>query len=351
MRILQALTLLGGVAASLRCATLAADAGDIDAVRPNAHAGPFRPLKAGELANGVGVAPYPLSSDSRRFRSPSVVDLAQSGAPGATALYALADQEGTSGVYRFLGPDARSFGKLSEPSEPVLSATDAWEGAAIEDPSAHRVGDEIWLVYAGSEGIGLARSSDGIHFDKAPGPVLDASGAPPWEGDDAPRAPCLLVLGEADLRLFYAAGGRIGEARSSDGVSWQRLADGPVLEPAGGPGFDAGGVFDQTAVGDPWALAATTAEGRRLTRVYYAGSASDGRAGIGLAARFADEGPLERAVGPVFPADLDARSPSVLAFASLTLLYVSELAGTGDNEAFPAIAVGVAPATLAIPAD
>jgi hypothetical protein len=329
---------LGGLLLSA-CATLATDAGDIDAVRPNALAGPFRPLARSELSTGI--APFPLTNESRRYRSPSVIDTAGSGAPGSAALYCVIDQGGTTAIWRFVAPDARSFDKAAEPDRPVLEASEAWEAGEVGEPSAHQVDAEIWLLYQGAGGIGLARSRDGQSFEKQAEPVLDRGGAAAWEGDEAPGSPALLRVGERDFRLFYEAGGRIGEARSDDGLRFERIGDAAVLAPTGNAES-----FDADAVADPFALEATSAEGRRITRVYYVGLAA-GRSAIGLGARFGDEGALERNPAPAFPVDRDPRSPSVLAFPGLSLLYVSQRADADVQ--WPAIAVAVAPATLTLP--
>jgi hypothetical protein len=152
-------------------------------------------------------------------------------------------------------------------------------------------------------------------------------------------------LGPSDRRLFYEAAGGIGEARSVDGLSWERLGSGPVLAPdAVSP--DA---FDAASVGDPEAWLARTAEGRRVVRVYYTGAATDGASAIGLAARFESEGALTRAPAPAFASSRGPHAAAVVPHAGLTLLFVTQRSGVSDD--WPAIAVGLAPATRRIPVD
>lgn len=329
---------------ALGCATRASDAGDSDAERPNAKAGPFRALRSGEL-QGFG-APNVLEQENAKFREPTALDLAEAGAPGESALYAVAAVGGIPGVYRFLAEDGRSFDEKPTPAGPVLEASEAWEGGAIDAPEVVRVGDEVWLFYSAAGGIGLARSKDGVVFTKTPGPVLGTTGAAGWEAGAAPRAPAFVTLGAGDHRLFYEAGGRIGEAESSDGLAWTRR-EGPVLEPGPADGPD-GPAFDSTSVGDPEAWRAESPEGRWVTRVYYAGRGPDGVSSIGLAARFGASGKLSRAPAPAFTSPRGPHAPSIVAYDALTLLFVTQAASATKDH--PAVAAALAPATVSLEA-
>ncbi len=340
--------LLSAALLALGCATLAAPAGDSNAVRPNAHAGPFRDLKADELPKSALTAPYVLSDGRAHFRESCAVDLDGTGALGKVALYVVGDMGSVTGIYRFMSPDGRSFGKTPDPPTPVLVPSAQWEGKSVGRPDVHVVDGKIWMLYEADGGIGLARSNDGKNFTREPGPVLGPDASATWEGGKTPGAPALLRVASDDYRLFYAVNDRIGEARSSDGLSFKRIGSAPLLAPAAG-GSDADAPFDSATVGDPYAVLATSAEGRLVTRVYYAGAGADGQRGIGMAARFGVDGPLTRASAPVFPVTRDARSPAVLPFKDFTLLYVTELAGTSPSLAYPATAVGIAPGNASIP--
>lgn len=347
MRRARLLVVLLPALAVLRCATIAAPAGDDDAVRPNARAGPFRALRADEIPAGTGTsAPYVVNDGKAHYREESALAL-DAAAAGQTALYAVGDRANDSpAIFRFVAPDARAF--ALEPATAVLAPEQAWEGAAVGAPDAHRVGGEVWLYYSGAGGIGLARSSDGVGFTREPAPVLSSDGAPAWEGGDAPGSPALLELAPDDFRLFYVANKRIGEARSSDGVHFERVGAAPPLEPEGGGDTD-DPPFDSDAVGDPCAVVMRSPEGRTVTRVYFAGTGADGKRAVGMAARFGADGPLTRATAPVFSASRDARSPSVLVYDHYTLLFLTENAGTATSLLYPAIAAGIAPGNLAIP--
>ncbi len=325
------------------CATLASDAGDNDAERPNALAGPFRALRDDEVPTKDG--PYLLKGKLSEFRDATLLDLDESGAPGSTALYALARLSSKIGVFRFVADDARSFSKDPIPADPVLEATEPWEGTALEAPEITKVGGELWLFYSAEEGIGVATSTDGQTFSKLPGPTLGVSTSG-WDSGLIPRAPAFLELSPGDYRLFYEAGGRIGEAQSKDAMTWQRV-EGPVLE-ASAIDNPAEPPFDSDSVGDPEAWVTTSAEGRRITRVYYTGRAADGTNAIGLAARFESTGALTRAVAPAFSGQRGPHAPAILSFHSLTLLYVTEKAGLTDATDYPAIAAGIAPGNVVL---
>ncbi len=323
------------------CATLASPAGDDDAVRPNAHAGPFRALAGQET---VGAAPNVLVGDAElQFEEPGVLRRTTTPGLGPVALYAVTTVGGVPGIYRFLAEDARGFRARPQPPSPVLTATQAWEGAAVRSPAPLAWSGKVWLYYSTSGGIGVAWSSDGERFEPAPGPAL-AAAPEGWDAGLVPAAPSVVALPSGELRLFYEAGGAIGEARSSDGLSFERLGDAPVLEPEtveGAPG--------QLSVHGPDAHLALSAEGRPLTQLYYGSEAADGTSVIGYAARFGEAGSLTRAAAPAFTSSRNPRSPCVVDFGSLRLLYVSQRAGSTNNLRHSVIAAGVAPGDLKLP--
>jgi hypothetical protein len=326
------------------CGTGASPPGDEASTRPSTVAGPFRELRDRELLETSGAAPYPLTSVAREFRDPTVLDLDRTGQPGAAALYAVATIAGVTGIYRFVAPDSRSFRPDPEPSTPVLRPAPSWEGGRIAAPSVHRVDDEIWLFYAGAGGIGLARSEDGVDFVREPVPVLEADETTLWEDGLPPTSPAFLRVTDDDWRLFYSANGSIGEAQSNGTLRFSRTGSGPVL----GPDRAHASAFDAAAVGEPHALLATTAEGRIVTRLYHAAVDHAGNGAIGLAARFGILGSFQRAYAPVLSTTRNPRSPWVLPFDELALLFVTQQAGASDSLAYPAVAVAVAPPTASL---
>jgi hypothetical protein len=353
---LPVLALLGSLTGA--CATIPEAAGGDEGL-PNAGAGPFRALTSAELGNNRS-GPNGLT-DSRGFaRDVAVVDL--DGKPDTfdvAAFVAVAVKENgvdptpaspTGAIQRFGAVDGRSFDRAALV---VLTPDAAWEGGVLASPAVVRAGSELFLYYGAAGGIGLARGgADGMSFTKVSGPVLGPS-AGGWEAATTPRSPGVVKLADGSFRMFYEvplpSGSVLGEARSSDGVSWERMGSGPALggatrvDDAGDVPYDAGGV------GSPFPMLATSADGREILRVYYGATDSMGTKTIGLAARYGTEGALQRGVAPVFGTGkpLGPGEPCVVAFSGFSLLYATELSSTSDKD--PAVAVGVAPATAVLP--
>lgn len=330
------------------CATLA-DAATGDRDLPNAGAGPFRELRKGELGLSL-VAPHVVDDKKTLARDASVIDADGDPATLEVAGYFAASANGAAidaapiAIRRSTAADGRSFERQTtvvlEPSEP-------WEAGTVGAPSALVVRGEVWLYYAGGEGIGLARSADGVTFTKAPGPVL-AAATSGWDAGAAPRSPSVIALPEGGFAMFYeaTAGGvrAIGEARSEDGAAWTRVGDGPALAP-GPAGEEA---YDDAGAGAPCALAGETALGRPLLRLYYAAESADGKRTIGLAGRFED-GAFERGASPVMGAG-SSRAPGepwAITLGDVTLLFVTQHRANNDDG--PAVAGGVAPAQAELP--
>ncbi len=117
-----------------------------------------------------------------------------------------------------------------------------------------RNGEFLYWYQAGDKGgvmrIGLARSTDGLHFQKELKPVLDVGPYQSWD-ERAVADPYVIETG-GWLYLFYlgqdrAARQRIGVARSSDGRSWEKLRANPIVE-ISAPGS---GGMDESGAGEP----------------------------------------------------------------------------------------------------
>ncbi|EYF02491.1 hypothetical protein [Chondromyces apiculatus] len=349
------------VVALAGCATLPSTSPGDDAL-PNAAAGPFRAIAQEELG-ATRVAPFTINDDTSFTRDPSVVDA--DGDPGTAVasgyFSATRVPEGETAdpaappnaVVHHQAEDGRSFGRRATV---VLEPEAAWEGDSVGAPSALRVEGEVWLYYAAAGGIGLARSSDGLAFTREEGPVLVAAPGG-WEQGVVPAAPGVVRLPEGSFRMFYEvalpSGMAIGEARSADGIQWERLGNAPALAPS--PPAEEGeeSPYDDAGVGAPAPALAISATGRPILRVYHAATSRAGRATIGLAARFLDgagnDAPLSRAIAPVFggSASVLASAPWVTTHAGLSLLFANQR--VDEDPAYPAVAVGVAPADGALP--
>ena len=340
------------------CATIPEQGGGGENL-PSAVAGPFRALLQEELGNSR-VAPNALEDDVFS-RDPSVLDVDEDPTTLEVAGYfgaavAQGDVKPTAAdptrvILRFGALDGRSFDRAAEVA---LEPADPWEGGVIGHPSVLHKGQEIWLYYDAAGGIGLAKSSDGHAFTRVPGPVfgpaeLDLEGL-------IPASPGVIVLPDGSLRMFYEIATSpdstvIGEAASSDGVTWTRHGQAPALEPSA-PGTDADPPYDDAAVGSPSPVLARSIDGRATLRVYYGARNHLGARVIGLAARYVEDldAPLRRATAPVFGTTkpLSPTEPSALIYPDFTLLFATEKSSTSD--ASPAVAVAAAPALAVLPA-
>ncbi len=130
---------------------------------------------------------------------------------------------------------------------------DSWEGGYIAaNGSALAEGDSLKYWYqAGPRNqtrIGLARSADGESWKKAPTPVLGPGASGQWD-ETAVGDPYVVSCGQT-YYLFYLGQNRfgvqrLGVARSPDGVNWQKSHLNPILE-TGAPGE-----FDENGLGEP----------------------------------------------------------------------------------------------------
>jgi predicted GH43/DUF377 family glycosyl hydrolase len=123
-----------------------------------------------------------------------------------------------------------------------------WEGSYIAaNGSALNVDGELWYWYVAGPRerprIGLARD-----WRKESAPVLEPGPYMSWD-EYATADPYVIRVG-SEFYMYYlgqdrAARQRIGLARSSDGLHWQKLTANPVLE-LGEPG-----AFDENGLGEP----------------------------------------------------------------------------------------------------
>ncbi|MBC8166418.1 MAG: hypothetical protein H7Y20_11175 [Bryobacteraceae bacterium] len=132
--------------------------------------------------------------------------------------------------------------------EPVIvsGAKGAWDGVDALNPSVVRFRDQWWNLYSGFDGrswhTGLAVSTDGAAWERR-GKVLSPDPRI-WEGDYIAANGSALVV---DGKLFYWYQGgripRIGLATSSDGLQWTKESQ-PVLSPGPRGSWDEMGVAD-----------------------------------------------------------------------------------------------------------
>jgi predicted GH43/DUF377 family glycosyl hydrolase len=149
-----------------------------------------------------------------------------------------AGERGRTRIGLAVSPDAHSWQKHPEP---VLDwgAPGTWDEAGLGDPYGIRCGSEYYLFYLGQnrrglQRLGVARSRDGIHWQKSgANPILDV-GAPGSFDQRGLGEPAVFA---ADGRYYMLYTGRdaneqrrIGWAQSYDGVDWKKAASAPLLE-------------------------------------------------------------------------------------------------------------------------
>jgi sucrose-6-phosphate hydrolase SacC (GH32 family) len=149
-----------------------------------------------------------------------------------------------------------------------------WEGTYIAaNGSALLYGGRFWYWYqAGPRDaprIGLARSGDAGQWRKEPAPVLEPGPYGSW--DECGVADPYVIRVGGYFYLYYLGQDRarptrqrIGVARSTDGLRWEKLRSNPVLELDGEAGLGEPAVW--TSDGFYWMLytARDFAENRRL---------------------------------------------------------------------------------------
>ena len=126
-----------------------------------------------------------------------------------------------------------------------------WEGSYIAaNGTALAEGDGFYYWYQAGDPpqIALARSSDGLHWQKHGDAVLPPGPRGSW--DESGVADPYVIHYEGGFYLFYlgmnrARQQRIGIAHSTDGVIWYKLRSNPIVD-LGGPG-----TFDENGLGEP----------------------------------------------------------------------------------------------------
>ncbi|MFP6686483.1 MAG: hypothetical protein VB934_17315 [Polyangiaceae bacterium] len=324
------------------CSTTA-EVGGGDQALPTAQAGPFRSLTEDEIG-GSRIAPYVIDDADDEVVGLTVLDTDGDPHTLATVAYGIELRSGT--VWRFAASDGRSFARAGEM---VLEPSEAWESEALDSVAAIRVSQgadvgQVALYYAAGGAIGLATSIDGVAFTKRAQPIVRAEDLG-LVGQLA--APAVVEIEVGVYAMFFELrdvdGVRIYEARSANGVDWKLADPAPVLE----PGLSS---VDTLSVADPEAVTMISAIGRHVTWLYYSATDTQGQRVIAAAARH-QGGRFMPAASPVFGSDglFAPRAPAVVRFATFSLLFVTQRAGSTDNRDYEATAASVAPASAVLP--
>lgn len=118
---------------------------------------------------------------------------------------------------------------------PILTPRgDSWEAKDIFNPAALSEGGQIYMLYRGEDStgigkwngtsrIGLATSSDGIHFEREPDPVYEP--VEDWELPGGTEDPRIVKIEDIFYMTYTAYDGetaRLALATSPDLYNWQR---------------------------------------------------------------------------------------------------------------------------------
>ncbi|UCG69418.1 MAG: hypothetical protein JSV09_16890, partial [Thermoplasmata archaeon] len=146
---------------------------------------------------------------------------------------------------------------IKNPTNPVLDVGPggSWDGARTYSPTVIFDGAIYHMWYTGYNDtnfrIGYANSSDGITWIKHPqNPVLDLGSPGEWD-DSRVYAPCVLYDG-IKFHMWYSGfdglNYRMGYANSSDGVTWVKNPANPILSPGPSGTWDDSRVFAPSVI-------------------------------------------------------------------------------------------------------
>lgn len=172
-------------------------------------------------------------------------------------------------------PDGYNWTRPS--SQPVinLGSSGTWDCGYIQPGPVINVDGQYWMYYSGSavsgmesSRIGLAVSTDGIHWTKRANPVLlNQSG---WESSVIASE---VIKINNTFYLYYTGRQypvyKIGLATSSDGINWARHSGNPIL--SADQTWEGSGVFNPSVIKD----------GNRYVMVY--GNLYDEKTALGMA--------------------------------------------------------------------
>ncbi|MCP4545971.1 MAG: family 43 glycosylhydrolase [bacterium] len=173
------------------------------------------------------------------------------------------------------------FNWVKHTSNPVLEGTAGeFDAVGILNPSVvYQSAFKMWYVGRDSQGdksIGLAISENGITWQKYAGnPVLVGGQSPEWDTSYI-WAP-YVVADQYGYRMWYDGADednvrRIGLATSTDGITWQKHSDNPVLD------LGSEGEWDGNGVANPFFM-----RGQDREYLFYDGKSDNWE--IGLAFR------------------------------------------------------------------
>ncbi|KKK19653.1 hypothetical protein ARAM_001650 [Aspergillus rambellii] len=160
-------------------------------------------------------------------------------------------------------------------ANPILTAdtSHAWESRAVFNPSAIVVDKRVWLLYraqdiTGKSSIGIAWSSDGIHFTRSATPILEATESYETSGGcEDPR----VVRVNGTFYLTYTGVenslARLCLATSTNLVDWKK--HGPILPDISDVVYDFLRPFNGYLSRHGWSKSGAILNERQLDGRYY----------------------------------------------------------------------------------
>ena len=157
-------------------------------------------------------------------------------------MWYMAEDEESSQIGYATSSDGVSWEKYS--GNPVLNlgTTGTWDEEEVMHPSVIFDGETYHMWYNGygqeMQRTGYATSLDGISWNKHPGnPVMTTGVSGSW--DDHMLGLMSVIYKDGEFKMWYTAGDgtgddsryfRIGYATSTDGISWDKHKDNPILD-------------------------------------------------------------------------------------------------------------------------
>ena len=276
---------------------------------PTSGAGPYGRLAIDDLTPAL--EPQLVVDRRADLSDPSV--LAGDGDRVRVWMARRADGETATTIAYAEAPSARDLTDVG-PSV-VMTATEPWEGGSVGAPHVIETADGLVMYYQGGTpttgpfSIGVARSSDGMTWQKVGMVLADAS------------APSAVVVNGATW-LFVTRPGVEGIWRAVDTGAGFALDAAPVVTPR--PGL--ANAFDTVSVGDPFAIATPTFDPAMIrVGLWFTGLAAEPeRPAVGYAASF-DGVTWERFGAEKAQLLPPATGPTVLLGPSYGLMLFAEL--------------------------
>jgi hypothetical protein len=200
--------------------------------------------------DGVTWFPYlsnpVLQSGSAYFESDGVVYCSVMRSGSVYTMY-YAGVHGCCGIAIGLATSPDGIHWTKSDANPILVPSPAgWDSQYVSQPQVYFDGTTNYMYYEGTNGgrvqIGLATSTDGVNWTKAPSnPVLRNGPSGSW--DESLTSPGGVFVDQGNYFMLFTGNGpsgpqRVGLATSHDGVSWAEHPGNPVFSGGGVASWD-----------------------------------------------------------------------------------------------------------------